>query len=128
MKQITLFLLLAIAILLASCNSAPVTKFMPGELTQTSELVEELSGSVVVKDKIRTSLTEADKTIAAAENKITELSGTVAKLTIPAAKYEAWRFAVIGIMGVIFIFGLWILVSKFKAQVLRNWSDQEKLI
>ncbi len=108
--------IIAVTMLLAGCNSAPVTKFMPGELTQTSELVEELSGSTAVKEKIRSSLAAADKTIATQENKIAELSGTVAELQIPAAKYEAWRLVVvIGIMGVIFFLGLWLLFARVKA-------------
>lgn len=100
----------------SACSSAPkVTHVVPGELTETSDLVAELEGSKEVKDKIRTSLVQADETLAEQQNKIAQLQSDVNELLVPATKYATLRAVFFWLFAAAGIFVLWHLGVKFRS-------------
>ena len=105
-------LIVTLAVFMAGCQSVPVV--VPGELSSTAKLVDQLSGDQNIKDKIRDSLINAGRVIANQQTDIKQKEVLIQKESQHAIQFRTYRNAAIGIGAVILIAGGLIAARKLK--------------
>ena len=104
-------IVIALVVFMSGCQSVPVV--VPGELSSTARLVDQLDGDQNIKDKIRNSLINADKIIANQQTDLKEKEVIIQKETRDAVSFRTLRNIGIIAGGLIILAGGLIAARKF---------------